>query len=263
MSEQVVTILCMKWGTLFGPEYVNRLYAGVKRHMSIPFRFVCLTDNTEGLLPGIDAKPLPDIAVKGSKDLRWRKLVVLKRDLYGMSGPAIFLDLDTVVVDDLAPLFALPGRFHICRERVLFPKRLRTARRWLLKRKRYHASNLEGNSSVFRFDIGEFSYVLDRYLADPAAAARDYRREQDFLTLTVRETGQLNYWPDEACVSFLDGCVPLWPASYFKDPTVPPGARVVVFVNHANMQMALDGEIRLPFRRVGNVDWLKTAWSEA
>lgn len=38
----------MKWGTKYGPEYVNRLYA-MRRHLSGDFRFVCLTDSTEGI----------------------------------------------------------------------------------------------------------------------------------------------------------------------------------------------------------------------
>ena len=43
-------ILCMKWGTKYGPEYVNRLYAMVRRHLSGDFRFVCLTDDSTCLL---------------------------------------------------------------------------------------------------------------------------------------------------------------------------------------------------------------------
>ena len=27
------TVLCMKWGTKYGPEYVNRLYGMVRRHL--------------------------------------------------------------------------------------------------------------------------------------------------------------------------------------------------------------------------------------
>ena len=42
-------ILCMKWGTKYGPEYVNRLYAMVRRHLSGDFRFVCLTDDSTGI----------------------------------------------------------------------------------------------------------------------------------------------------------------------------------------------------------------------
>jgi hypothetical protein len=27
-------VICMKWGTKYGPEYVNRLYAMVRRHLT-------------------------------------------------------------------------------------------------------------------------------------------------------------------------------------------------------------------------------------
>ena len=37
-------VLCMKWGSKYGPEYVNRLYAMVRRHLQGDFQFVCLTD---------------------------------------------------------------------------------------------------------------------------------------------------------------------------------------------------------------------------
>ena len=29
-------VICMKWGTKYGPEYVNRLYGMVKRHLKGP-----------------------------------------------------------------------------------------------------------------------------------------------------------------------------------------------------------------------------------
>ena len=33
-------IICMKWGTKYGPEYVNRLRSMVRRHLKRPHRFV-------------------------------------------------------------------------------------------------------------------------------------------------------------------------------------------------------------------------------
>jgi hypothetical protein len=39
----------MKWGDKFPSEYVNRLYAMVNRNLSIPFRFVCFTENDSGI----------------------------------------------------------------------------------------------------------------------------------------------------------------------------------------------------------------------
>ena len=49
----MATILCMKWGKKYGPEYVNRLHSMVSRHLTIPHRFVCLTDDKTGLNAGI------------------------------------------------------------------------------------------------------------------------------------------------------------------------------------------------------------------
>lgn len=46
-------ILCMKWGTKYGAEYVNRLYNMVNRHTTLPFKMVCLTDRTEGIDPNV------------------------------------------------------------------------------------------------------------------------------------------------------------------------------------------------------------------
>ena len=43
-------ILCLKWGTLYSAEYVNRLHRGVKAHLHRPFRFVCVTDDPSGLV---------------------------------------------------------------------------------------------------------------------------------------------------------------------------------------------------------------------
>ena len=39
METHQVNILTLKWGTLYSSEYVNRLYRGVKAHLSRPFRF--------------------------------------------------------------------------------------------------------------------------------------------------------------------------------------------------------------------------------
>ncbi len=54
-------ILCMKWGTKYGPEYVNRLYAMVRRHLSGDFRFVCLTDDDKGIRSEVQCLPIPPL----------------------------------------------------------------------------------------------------------------------------------------------------------------------------------------------------------
>lgn len=54
-------IICMKWGKKYGPEYVNRLYAMVRRHLSGDFRFVCLTDDASGIRSEVECKPIPPL----------------------------------------------------------------------------------------------------------------------------------------------------------------------------------------------------------
>ena len=53
------TVACIKWGTLFGSDYVNRLYSGVRRNLSCPVRFICMTEHAEGLHPDIEVLDLP------------------------------------------------------------------------------------------------------------------------------------------------------------------------------------------------------------
>jgi hypothetical protein len=44
MTATPKQIVCVKWGTLYGPEYVNRLYAMVKRNITGPFRLWKIKD---------------------------------------------------------------------------------------------------------------------------------------------------------------------------------------------------------------------------
>ena len=59
-EQQPVNILCLKWGTRYPASFTNILYASVNRHLHRPFRFVCVTDDPNGLAEGIDARPFPE-----------------------------------------------------------------------------------------------------------------------------------------------------------------------------------------------------------
>ena len=58
-TAQTVNVICIKWGTKYGPDYVNKLQSMVQRHLHRPFRFVCMTDDTTGIDPAIEVKPIP------------------------------------------------------------------------------------------------------------------------------------------------------------------------------------------------------------
>ncbi len=94
-------VICIKWGTLYGPEYVNTLYAMVKRNITPPFRFVCITDDSTGIHQAIETKPLLDDGPKGW----WQKITYFKDPLYDLEGPILALDLDLLILDNIDCLF--------------------------------------------------------------------------------------------------------------------------------------------------------------
>ena len=247
----------MKWGKLYGPEYVNHLRAGVATHLSRPHRFVCFTDDASGLSTDVQALPLPELGLPtGQRDRRWQKLAVFRERLSDLTGPTLFLDLDLVVVDALDPFFDLPGRFFIIRDDDLF--RRKPLRRLNAERDRFLHS--VGNSSVFRFEIGAHRYILDAYVADPVAAAVNYEISQQFQSAQLAKHDDLHYWPSDWCVSFKNACVPRHLRSYSNDPSVPAGARIVVFAGEPKMSEVLAGGGHKWYRRIGNIDWLRRAW---
>lgn len=252
-----VNIICMKWGSMYGPEYVNRLHAGVARHLQRPFRFVCFTDDATGLVPAVEALPLPPLGLpSGHNDRRWQKLAVFRSDLADLQGTALFLDLDLVIVDSLEPFFTHPGAFLIIRDDDLF--RRKPLRGLNSERDRFLHS--VGNSSVFRYEIGEHQYILDAYLADPEGATRNYSISQQFQSAQLAAHGNLEYWPRGWCVSFKNDCVPRNLGSYFAAPSLPAGAHIVVFAGNPKMSEVFAGGGHRLHRRIGNVDWLRQAW---
>lgn len=252
-----VLILTMKWGTLYGPDYVNNLARGVAQHLQRPHRFICFTDDATGLEPGVEALPLPDLGLPpGHKDSRWRKLALFRKDLAGLSGTALFLDLDQVVVGALDPFFDLPGEFFIIRDDDLF--RAKPLRRVNPARDAFLHS--VGNSSVFRYQVGAHSYILENFLADPAAATAGYEISQQFQSAQLAAKGHLHYWPKGWCVSFKNDCVPRGLMSYLRPPALPEGARIVVFAGNPKMDVALRGGGQKWYRHIGDVRWLREIW---
>lgn len=253
----LINVLTMKWGTLYGADDVNCLYRQVSRHLSRPHRFVCFTDDASGLEDGIHALPLPDLDLPNA-DTRWRKLSMFRDDLFGLSGTALFLDLDLVVTGSLDPFFAQAGTFIAIRDDDLFrPKPLRK-----LRPQRDRFLHMVGNTSVFRYEIGAHADILTAYNAAPAEIARQYEHEQQFVSDFLNKQGKLSYWPRGLCVSFKNDCVGRGIATYLQAPACPSGASIVIFAGSPKLDEVLSGRANRWYRHIGNIDWLHSARSK-
>lgn len=96
-----LTVLCvLKSGGDYGVEYVRKLRDGVAKHLTIPHRFVCLSD-----VP----VPCKRIALKHDWPGWWSKLEIFRPRV--ITGKTLYLDLDTIIVGDLDRITEIPDDF--------------------------------------------------------------------------------------------------------------------------------------------------------
>jgi hypothetical protein len=237
-------VLCMKWGTKYGAEYVDRLYAMVRRHLRGDFRFVCLTDRSEGVRAEVQCLPIPPLALPpGIPERGWTKLTTFEADLHGLRGTALFLDLDVVIVDDITPFFEQPGEFLIIHD---------WKRPW----------RVTGNSSVYRFRLGAHPDVLATFRRDFEAIRANFRNEQAYLSDFLHKQGRLAYWPAAWCASWKYHCIPRFPANYWRAPAIPVGARILIFHGVMNPPDALAGRSNGNWRSTKPAPWIAAHWHE-
>ena len=103
-------VACIKVGTKYGPEYVNRLAAMVSHYTTIPLRFLCLTDNPQGI------DQCDTISIETDLPGWWAKLVLFKPHPALVGERVVFLDLDTIIVDNADFLLEYTGSFAILRD---------------------------------------------------------------------------------------------------------------------------------------------------
>jgi len=235
-----VNVVCMKWGDYYTADYVNRLYAGVKRNMNLPFRFVCVTDDVSGIRPEVETVPFPpDPKVPGRRFPRawpniFAKLAFFRDGFANLEGPTLFLDIDLLITGNLDRFFLYrPGEFCIIHNWVEWRKRL------------LHKVPDIGNSSCFRFEAGKSNGVWETFLREkelPEQKERFLLGSQKFQTYAMMKTGKVNWWPSEWVCSFKRQLVPTFPLNKIFVPWRPPKtASIVAFHGQPDLPQALDG----------------------
>ena len=111
----MLNVACVKVGTLYGADYVNRLYDGVVRNLQagFPGQFVCFTDDATGLDPGIKVREVPkDLSDRGW----WAKLYLFSKDAFPEGDRVLYFDLDTVITGPLDALAMCSVDFAMLRD---------------------------------------------------------------------------------------------------------------------------------------------------
>lgn len=87
----MITVLCvLRSGGIYTPIWVDRLRAGVKRHLAAAHKFVCLSDIS------VNCERIP---LQRDWPGWWSKIEALR-----VPGPALLIDLDTLIIGDLSDI---------------------------------------------------------------------------------------------------------------------------------------------------------------
>ena len=151
----------------------------VERNLTLPYTFVCFTDDSRGIDKTIQCNPLPDLPLEGW----WYKLWFFSNE-FPLDGNILFLDLDLIVFRPIDDLFTFaPGKFCIIRD---FNRSL-------------NSSWNRVNSSVFRYQSKKHASIYDTFMIDYRSNTQRFHGDQDFIFkhLTNRE-----FWPDEWIQSY-------------------------------------------------------------
>lgn len=129
-------------GINYSVEWVDKLYQGICRNLTIPFKFTCLSN--------IDTA-YNTVKLISNSDNYWNKIELFRKNLF--NGPVLYFDLDVVICNNITnSLLTLPqDKFLMVKEPV---------------------TNII-NSSVM-FWNGDYSYLFDNYIANRESVVQKY-----------------------------------------------------------------------------------------
>lgn len=253
-NDKTKNVLCIKWGTKYGAEYVNRLFHGVRENLSGPFRFLCLTDDVTGIDPGVETRPLPKTpfdenafdARKGGET--WRKVGLFQPGLADLSGDTLFLDLDIVITESMDGFFDFePGKFCVIQD-------------WLEKKRAWMPGRdgRVGNTSVFRFNPTQHERVYSYFAENQSEVLDRFRIEQQYVSHALKD--DLAFWPESWICSFKRHCRPTFPMNWIRKPYQPQAMKILVFHGFPLPEQAIEGYEGGLIKSTLPADWLEPLW---
>ena len=211
----------MKWGSRYGPEFVNRLYSSIQRHTKRKTKLYCFTDNEQEINHNVVCKPLPNIKLPEAISLSpWRKISLWQYPLYDLEGDVLFLDLDLVITGNLDRFFDIePGSYCVIENWTQIGQNI-------------------GNTSCFRFPVGKYTSVFKKFEKSPEKYWKKYHIEQVYLSAQIKDT---IFWPAEWCRSFKHNLLPKWPFRIWEPAKLPSGTSIVAFTGKPDPDDVIDG----------------------
>lgn len=166
----MINFLVLKWGTKYGPEYVNRLHNSIKVHYKKPFRFVCITDDPTNL--NCETLPLSNFdLIKSEKVFTSKKLELFKKFT---DGKYCLFDLDILVTKDLTAYF---DQYDFVEPRIIFNKWQDYSRIYVT----YFTTDCFVNSSFVTWKDNQLEWLFDLFVENQDVVEYKYKSLDKFI----------------------------------------------------------------------------------
>lgn len=229
-------VVCLKWGKKYGPDYVNKLYASVKRHTTLPFTFHCFTEDSVGINPEIVVHDLPFKTLEGW----WNKLYLFSKDM-PITGRIFYIDLDTVITASLDDLMSHNTGFVVLRD--FFTG---------LARGLETQDNV--GSGLMSWEAGNHTQLWDTFIANPAGAVNEMRPHGDQKWVQKIQL-ERQYWQDlypAQVVSFKVHC----------REGLAPDARLICYHGTPTIPQSISQKCKAQWWTIAPQPWVADHWRE-
>ena len=102
-TSKMITVATVCAGDKYTPDYVTKLYNAVERHLTVPYKFVCLTDKPDSF--ECETLPIP-LNLSGW----WGKVALFSNII---ENRILFFDLDTVITRNINDFATYDGDLAI------------------------------------------------------------------------------------------------------------------------------------------------------
>jgi len=165
----MINVVCVKTGTKYDYEFVNRLYRMVEKNLSLPFDFYCLTEMSDGIRKEVKIVDISEIIEEGI-DGFWPKLLVFNPDIYEKVETTLYLDLDVFVQNSIDYLFEdiNSNKIKICyggSDKDLIDIDISNGKFY----------NTEVNSSIMIFKSDQFKNIFENFMINPYSNISTYK----------------------------------------------------------------------------------------
>lgn len=176
----MLNVICLKHGTKYGAVYVNRIKNMVSRHLTLPHRLVCFTDDPAGIDQDIEIIKLPSHDLSGW----WWKPYMFSPGLFPDGDTNFFIDLDMVIIKNIDRLVSyLPESFCGLED----PSRV------------FKRSPSKLGSAVLKWIAGTYTDIWTNFYQNPNIAKK-FRGDQDWIWHLHHD--HIEFFPEQWIMSY-------------------------------------------------------------